>query len=48
MNQDTRELQDMLQNKDCLWDSVCRVQVVPDPHAITHQNMPFAPGVFSI
>ena len=42
MNQDTRELQSMPQNEDSLRDPVCGMQVAPDQHAITHQQMHFA------
>ena len=42
MNQDSRELRNRSQTEDCLRDPVCGMQVAPDQHAITHQQMHFA------
>jgi YHS domain-containing protein len=42
MKQKIRELQSMPQNEDSLRDPVCGMQVAPDQHSITHQQMHFA------
>jgi YHS domain-containing protein len=42
MKQKIRELQSRPQNEDSLRDPVCGMQVAPDQHAITHQQMHFA------
>lgn len=42
MNQNTPELQSMPQHEESLRDPVCGMQVAPDQHAITYQQMHFA------